>query len=218
MKSSNKIHISNSCLWKFINYQIHSFTWPQGHRSCLRETFILGVGLFFLGFSMIQAQDIEFGVKAGANFANDTGEGEFDTGSSTKAGIHLGGVAHLILSEKFGVQGELLYSMQGFKDEVTHKLDYINLPIMANYTLVENLRVQAGPQFGFNIRDTFDDAGNSDSLDAKGFDFSAIFGAQYEFSMGLFVQGRYQFGLVDFLDYDSPSKHAVLSVSIGYFF
>lgn len=117
MKILNKNHTSNSCLWGFINYQTPSSAGLQGNGSYLSRAFILGIGLIFFGFSIIQAQDIKFGVKAGINLANDTGEGEFDTGSSLKAGIHLGGVAQLSISEKFGVQGELLYSMQGFKDE-----------------------------------------------------------------------------------------------------
>ena len=169
-------------------------------------------------YTPITAQNLKFGVKAGVNLANDTGDGEFDTGSTAKAGIHLGGMAQWGISDQLAVQGEVLYSMQGFKDEVTHKLDYINIPITANYLVIESLGIQAGPQFGFNIKDTFEDNGNQGSLEAKGFDLSAVFGAQYEFTTGLLIQGRYQFGLIDFLDYHSPSKHSVLSLSVGYFF
>jgi hypothetical protein len=164
------------------------------------------------------AQEVKIGGKIGPNFANDTGDGEFDTGSDTKAGIHLGVVAQMGLSDKFLLQGELLYSMQGFKDEVTHKLNYINLPIMANYVVLENLSIQAGPQFGFNIEDSFEDDDGPGSLDAKGFDLSAVLGAQYAFPSGFFIQGRYQLGLVDFIDYNTPSKHSVVSFSVGYFF
>lgn len=179
---------------------------------------ILGIGLIIFGLSTQQAQDFKFAAKAGVNFATDTGDGEFDTGATAKTGIHLGGVAQMGINEKVAVQGELLYSMQGFKDEVTHKLDYINLPITINYFVIEGLGIQAGPQFGFNINDTFDDEGSSGSLDAKGFDLAAVFGAQYKIQTGLFLQGRYQLGLVDFIDYDTPSKHSVVSFSIGYFF
>lgn len=183
----------------------------------MKKLFLL-VAIAVIGFTTISAQGIKIGAKAGVNFANDTGDGELNEGTTVKTGVHLGGVAQLGVSEKFAVQGELLYSMQGFKDEVTHKLDYINLPITANYFVIESLSIQAGPQFGFNINDTFDDEEGSGSLDAQGFDLAVVLGAQYEFPTGLFIQGRYQLGLVDFLDYDKPSKHSVLSFSVGYFF
>ena len=180
---------------------------------------ILGIGLTVFTLSTQQAQDFKFGVKAGINFATDTGDGEFDTGATARTGIHFGGIARMGIHERLGLQGEILYSMQGFKDEVTHKLDYINLPIVINYFPLKSLGLQAGPQFGFNINDTFDDEGSSSgSLGVKGFDVSLVFGAQYKFPTGLFAQGRYQMGLTDFIDYNTPSKNNVLSFSIGYFF
>ena len=93
----------------------------------------LGTALIIFGLSSLRAQDFKFGAKAGVNSATDTGDGEFDTGATARTGIHLGGVVQMEINEKLTVQGELLYSMQGFKDEVTHKLDYINLPIAINY-------------------------------------------------------------------------------------
>ncbi|WP_424365884.1 hypothetical protein [Maribacter sp.] len=56
------------------------------------------------------------------------------------------------------------------------------------------MRIQTGPQFGFNINDSFVDGSESGTLDAKGLDLGIVFGAQYEFPMGLFVQSRYQLG------------------------
>ena len=201
------------------NRSSHKFNRCQFNKGDLMyKKLILGIGLIIFGLTTQQAQEFKFAAKVGPNFANDTGDGEFDTGSTAKTGIHLGGVAQMGMNENFAVQAELLYSMQGFKDEVIHKMDYINLPITINYFVIEGLGIQAGPQFGFNIRDTFDDEGSKGSIDAKGFDLAAVFGLQYEFSEGLFIQGRYQLGLTDFIDYNKPSKNVVLSFSLGYFF
>lgn len=199
------------------------FMLPQRHLKNERNIFLkmvfLGICMTVFGLFTVQAQDFKFGAKAGINFANDTGDGEFNTGSKAKAGLHLGGVAQMGITEKFAVQGELLYSMQGFKDEVTHKLDYINIPLLVNYFIIDGLSLQAGPQFGFNVHDSYKEGdGEEGSLDAKGFDFGAALGAQYEFPAGLFVQGRYYIGVTDFIDYDTPSKNAVVSLSLGYFF
>ncbi len=201
------------------NGNSHFFGKHKKNENLLRiKKVILGIGLIIFGLSIVKAQDFKFGAKAGVNFATDTGNGEYDTGATARAGIHLGGVAQLAINEKVAVQGELLYSMQGFKDEVTHKLDYINFPIIIDYFVIEGLGIQAGPQFGFKINDSFVDGNDSGSLDAKGFDLGVVFGAQYEFPKGLFFQGRYQIGLTDFIDYNKPSKNAVLSLSVGYFF
>ena len=49
------------------------------------------------------------------------------------------------VAENFGLSAGVLYSMQGAKidivgnDKVTMKLDYINIPILANYYIVKGL-------------------------------------------------------------------------------
>ena len=88
------------------------------------------------GLSNVNAQEVKFGVKAGVNFASLTGDDA--DGLDGKTGFHVGGVAVIGISEKFAVQPELVYSSQGAKDteegvDVDYNLDYINLPVLANY-------------------------------------------------------------------------------------
>lgn len=116
-----------------------------------------------MSFSTTIAQQVNFGAKAGANFATLNGDVD-DT--SMKVGLHVGGVAEYMINEKFSLQAELLYSMQGAKneysesysfndyseiysEEATYKLNYINLPVMAKYYLADNFSIVAGPQIGF---------------------------------------------------------------------
>ena len=78
---------------------------------------ILLVAVMFLATSAaVNAQFVQIGVKAGANFANQTGGSDFDGISVDKEGItsyHAGLVAELKLLEKFSIQPELLYTTQG---------------------------------------------------------------------------------------------------------
>lgn len=76
---------------------------------------ILAAVLFMATSATIQAQLLKIGVKAGVNFANQTG-GNFDGISVDKEGItsyHAGLVAEVKLLDKFSIQPELLYSTTG---------------------------------------------------------------------------------------------------------
>ncbi|MGB5436207.1 MAG: hypothetical protein WBM98_09980 [Maribacter sp.] len=94
--------------------------YQENNNNLVRKILILGIGLIIFGLSTQQAQDFKFGAKVGVNFATDTGDGEFDTGVTARTGILLGGVAQLGIHEKVALQGDLLYSRQGFKNKVTH--------------------------------------------------------------------------------------------------
>jgi len=167
-----------------------------------------------------QAQSLHFGVKGGANFASLTGSDA--DGLDGRTSFHFGGVVVIGISEKFAVQPELVYSSQGFKIsefgfDGTGKLDYINIPILADINLSSGFSLQVGPQIGFNITDKFEIEGQSESLDAESIDFGLAGGAQFKMESGLFFQARYAMGLSDVAS-DGTIKNSVFSLSIGYFF
>tara|TARA_R100000935_G_scaffold55682_2_gene85972 strand:+ start:66144 stop:66806 length:663 start_codon:yes stop_codon:yes gene_type:complete len=125
-----------------------------------KQVLLIAVAIF--SFGVMQAQDIRFGAKAGVNFASIGGD--FTDGVEGKTGFHIGGLVEIMLSDKFAVQPELLYSAQGAKIEdsdtqfgitVTEtsktKLDYINIPIMGKFYVTEGLALEAGPQVGFLV-------------------------------------------------------------------
>ena len=64
----------------------------------------------------LNAQHPHWGIKGGINVANIEVENGSDPGS--RVGIHLGGLAHIHLSEHFALQPELMYSNQGAKREI----------------------------------------------------------------------------------------------------
>jgi hypothetical protein len=172
------------------------------------------------GLSNVNAQEVKFGAKAGVNFASLSGDDA--DGLDGRTTFHIGGVVRIGISEKFAVQPELVYSSQGFTFsefgiDVTGKLDYINLPIMADFTVAEGFSLQAGPQIGFNITDKVEAEGESESLDAESIDFGLALGAQFKMETGLFFQARYAMGLSDVAS-DGDIKNSVLSVSVGFFF
>ncbi len=165
-----------------------------------------------------------FGAKAGVNFANITGD-DLD-GTEGKIGFHIGAVAEISFSEKFSFQPELLFSTQGLKAEEGDgklKLNYINLPLMGKYYVMDGLSLELGPQVGFLLSaksdDGNDDVDVKDSL--KSIDFGLNIGVGYKMESGLNFGVRYNLGLSDINDvdgYDGENKNGVIQVSVGYFF
>ncbi|MEM5540005.1 porin family protein [Olleya sp. AS48] len=195
-----------------------------------------------LGMTSVNAQDINFGAKAGVNFATITGD-ETD-GIESQTGFHVGVVAEIMISEKFSFQPELLYSAQGAsdtfedefdKEEYTIKYDYINLPLMAKYYVAEGFSIEAGPQIGFLINSEaeyeytnkeFPEFNESETNDIKDFtnsiDFGVNFGLGYKLESGLNFGARYNLGLSNVNDGegsdDLKNQNAVFQVSVGFFF
>ncbi|MWB94674.1 outer membrane beta-barrel protein [Flavobacterium sp. GA093] len=198
-----------------------------------------------LAFAYTNAQEVKFGVKAGLNIANQTGD---VVGTESLVGFHVGGFAEIKLTDKFSIQPELLYSAQGAKydfsepefdsfEEGKLKLAYLNIPVMAKFYVTEKFTVEAGPQIGFLLSAKDDYSGsfmgesyseNEDVKDGyKSIDFGVNFGAGYDFTENLSVGLRYNLGLSNIVetedaeefDVDDVSvQNSVFSLSVGYKF
>lgn len=186
----------------------------------------LFTALAMFAFTTANAQGINVGAKAGVNLASVNGDGSDEVDGRTA--FHVGGVVHLEFSELFALQPELIYSAQGFTQNVdlgdlgnfesTVKLDYINIPILADITLIEGLSLQGGPQFGFNVTSELEVDGETGDLEGvESVDVAAAIGAQFKLPMGLFFQLRYVAGLTDIVE-GGDFKNSNLSVSAGWFF
>ncbi|MFD2518998.1 porin family protein [Salinimicrobium flavum] len=175
--------------------------------------------LLVVAFSGVaNAQDLSFGAKAGVNFATLTGDDVEDIDSRTA--FHLGLVAEFLLSERFAIQPEVLYSAQGAEDsEATWKLDYVSIPVMAKFFVTEGLSLEAGPYVAFNVVSEVEMDGITVDLEeeTESTDFGAALGLGYQLPMGVFFQGRYAMGLTDIAT-DTDAKNGVFQLSVGYKF
>lgn len=170
---------------------------------------ILGIFAAFFAITSY-AQGIDFGIKAGANFSTLTDA----TGLKNKTGFHGGIFLGLKFNDKIALQPELLYSQQGAEFNVGKvDLDYINVPVIIKYYLIQGLNLQVGPQFGFVVNDNISNA----ILEAEDFDVSGVIGAGYDFPFGIRLDARYNFGFTDAVK-DTGSKNGVFSIALGYSF
>lgn len=167
--------------------------------------------------------------KVGMNVANLT---EFDN-TDSRIGLAAGAELEYQVSDIFSLSAGALYSMQGAKYDqtilnqdirTTTKLDYINVPIMANVYVVKGLAVKLGIQPGFNVnsKQTFSgktvlgDIDKKYELDAKSVDFSIPVGLSYEYN-NVVLDARYNWGLTKVFD-GSDAKNSVFQITLGYKF
>lgn len=147
-------------------------------------------------------------------------------GCDPRIGLAAGVEAEYQATDIFSVSAGLIYSMQGNKAKeegvtLTTKLDYINIPILANVYVTKGLAVKLGVQPAFNVSDKQKLSGGGASLEAEdvgaeSFDFSIPVGLSYEYNNVVF-DARYNFGVTNIAD-GGDSKNSVFQFTLGYKF
>ena len=167
---------------------------------------------------------------AGINLATMTKT----TDSKMRVGLAAGIEGEYGLTEDLGITAGVLYSMQGVKGttniagvkvDQTYKLDYINIPILANYYIIKGLAIKAGiqPAFKVSAKAKFEGsyggvkASEEEDIDGtKGFYLSVPFGLSYEIS-NFVIDARYNLGVTKAIK-DIDSKHSWFTFTLGYKF
>lgn len=157
--------------------------------------------------------------KIGMNIADLTDEDKSDARIGLAAGAEFEYQVTDIVSVSFGA----LYSMQGCKvNDATVKLDYINVPLLANVYVAKGFAVKLGLQPGFKVNYKYSADGVSVDgdklLKANGVDLSIPVGVSYEYQ-NFVLDGRYNFGVTKVFDADgAKDKHSVFQITLGYKF
>ena len=160
--------------------------------------------------------------KVGLNIANVTDADDADA----RVGLAAGAEFEYGVTDMIGVSAGLIYSMQGAKEKVegvdcTMKLDYLNVPILANVYVAPGLAVKLGIQPGFKLSakakaEVSGASAETDLDDIKGFDLAIPVGVSYQYQNIVF-DARYNWGVTKIIE-DSDSKHSVFQITVGYKF
>ena len=142
-----------------------------------------------------------------------------------KFGLVAGAEAEYGISENFGIDFGVLYSMEGcrFKADGADKslfwnLDYINIPILAQFYPTKGLALKAGVQPGFNVRHKASYDGNSANMDdVNSFNFSIPVGLSYEIS-SFVIDARYNIGITKIFKDAEKGRNSTISLTVGYKF
>ena len=146
-------------------------------------------------------------------------------GTTSRIGFVGGLEGEYQASDIFSLSLGVNYSQEGFKMKNSDnkiKLDYINVPILANVYLTKGLAVKVGVQPGFNVGNSVTVDGNTMSSSKKDYDgiksvaLSIPVGLSYEIS-NVVLDARYNWGVTKAFD-GLDSKNSVFQVTIGYKF
>jgi len=197
---------------------------------------VIFAAIAVMTFGLANAQDVKFGLKGGVNLSSFAGDVE---NTKSKVGFQVGGFAEFKLTDKFFVQPEVMYSLQGAKyqqSEVNYyskgniAMSYLNIPVMAKYYIIDKLNIEAGPQIGFllSAKDKWEesyngvkDSGKDDVKDSfKSVSLGLNVGVGYDFTENLSAGIRYNVGLSNILDTEGDYKahNNVLTLAVGYKF
>lgn len=166
------------------------------------------------------AQETAFGLKAGVNLANISGDDTDDLDSLT--GFMGGGFVDIPMSPTFSIQPEIYYAQKGAKfndtgTDVSIKLDYVDVPLLLKYTMAgESARPYFlfGPSIGFSINSELSADGQSADLDnVASTDFGLVFGLGVNFQKFL-LEVRYGLGLSNIID-DDTDPDSLNNTGIG---
>jgi hypothetical protein len=169
--------------------------------------------LFFV--QMSYAQSVQFGIKAGANYANVSGS---KIKTNAIVNYHAGVVAKIGLTKGLSFQPELLYTTQGASydtalSDYKNELGYIVIPAMLQIHLSKSISFDVGPQVGFLLSEK-----NNFNIDKSNtFDVTANAGLGLKITNSIFAQARYGMGLTE-LQPNTDNKNSVFQLSLGILF
>ena len=176
--------------------------------------------------------------KAGINISNLSNKDN----AKVKVGFTAGAEAEYQLTKQLSLSAGAMFSTQGAKSTTvfrevdnttkeirevdiknTMEFDYINVPILANYYIIEGLAVKLGIQPGFNIVakrkrtdgvDKVSENLKNLGVDVRKVDFSIPIGISYELN-DFVVDARFNLGLTEVADL-VKSKNRVFQITFGY--
>lgn len=158
------------------------------------------------------------GIKAGLNYAGLSGYN-----GDKLLSFHAGVFVHLTINQNWGVQPELLYSVEGQHYLVydnnedpapiknTIALNYIQLPLVVQYFPLPSLYFEAGPQLAVLAAAYSKGIGDGHMNLKRSFtntQFGMNLGAGFLFNQQLGIYGRYCFGLTDVTPYNSDMNRS----------
>jgi len=185
---------------------------------------IIVFSVVVLSSFFVNAQGFSFGPKVGANISGISGL-QFKNGY--EFGYHLGGFAEIMISDKIGIQPEVLWSQTALTtgsslsdlystslSELTKiKLNYITIPILLNIRPAKFITFQVGPQFGI-LQDKKNSVSTNVQSAFKSGDFSMLAGVQLKI-LSFRVYGRYAIGLTNINDIAQQDQWKSRTLQLG---
>ena len=196
---------------------------------------IMMLAMMLATTATMQAQQGEQGTftvqpKVGMNLStlSDADKAIFD--------VNFGMEAEYMLTDNVGMAAGIIMSNQGGKydsDEegkYTADLDYLNIPVVANFYVLPGLALKAGIQPGYRTKakakmdggtkdldDLYKDASllTDEEIKISKIDLSIPVGISYEYK-NLVIDARYNWGLIKIVNVEDAFYNRVFQITLGY--
>ena len=119
----------------------------------------------------VHAQERNFGVLGGLNYANIRGDRAESINTSWRLAYHFGIFSSISLSDKIALEPRILFSSKGYDDEIdfdqlgfaqsngsmisqnrvnyTSRNNYLSVPILFKYKIIDKISLDLGPEIAF---------------------------------------------------------------------
>lgn len=174
-------------------------------------------------------KSFRMGPKIGMNVSGVTGDDASE--AKYKTGFAVGLAAEYSFSNWFALSGDLMFSQQGYRGEKIlgmvpkFNANYINIPIMANFYVIDKLALKVGVQPGFNVMARGKMKSKDDIVitnmkeDVSVFDLSIPVGISYDFMNSFRVEARYAYGVTNLWNSKSgngKNGNSVFTITVGW--
>ncbi len=194
----------------------------------MKKLFVMAVAMFAATSMFAQSEAGSFTLQPKAGIAISSTNGE---GSKAKVGF-IGGVeAGYQATDAFAVTLGVNYAQYGAKVEdsdIKMNMNYIAVPVLANYYVVKGLAIKAGVEFAFKASAKYKSGDTSIDMDdfykalgsdakVKSVAFSIPVGASYEYQ-NVVLDARYNIGVSNVMKNIDDSKMSQFVITLGYKF
>ena len=190
----------------------------------MKKIVVAVVAMLAIGTSSF-AQGFGWGVKAGLNVS-----GMNNTGLDSKTGLTAGVFVDYRFNDWIGMSADLLFSREGAMlksggDKYIAKTNYLNLPILAKFYVLDQLAFNIGIQPGVllsgkdKVKESGEETAFTTTNNYKSFDFAFPVGVSYEFFNKLILDARYNIGVANISAGEGGKVHNnVFALTLGYRF
>ena len=191
----------------------------------MKKMILAAAALMMAAGASAQMPSFEWGVKAGLNVS-----GMNNTGLDSKTGLTAGVFVDYRFNDWIGMSADLLFSREGAMlksggDKYIAKTNYLNLPILAKFYVLDQLALNIGIQPGVllsgkdKVKESGEETAFTTTNNYKSFDFAFPVGVSYEFFNKLILDARYNIGVANISAGEGGKVHNnVFALTLGYRF
>ena len=166
-------------------------------------------------FTLQPKVGIDFGSLSGSWTRRDNAD------RKTRVGLIAGFEGEYYANEWLGIAAGINYAQQGWKfkyngNSETQKLDFINIPVTADFYVAKGLALKTGVQFGFLTTAKLGDLKNKDEFNS--FNFAIPVGISYEYA-DFVLDLRYNIALSAInknSSSDNKYRSDLIQITVGY--